>query len=52
MLLGIIFIYLKTGTTDIQLLTKTHLTNSRQIILWLTFFASFAVKIPMLPVHI
>lgn len=52
MLLGIIFIYLKTGTTDIQLLTKTNLTNSRQIILWLAFFASFAVKIPMLPVHI
>ena len=52
MLLGIIFIYLNIGTTDIQLLVHTDLSKSRQIILWLAFFSSFAVKIPMLPVHI
>lgn len=52
MLLGIIFIYLNIGTTDIQLLVHADLSKSRQIILWLAFFASFAVKIPMLPVHI
>ena len=52
MLLGIIFIYLHTGTTDIQLLVQSELSHYRQIILWLAFFASFAVKIPMLPVHI
>lgn len=52
MLLGIILIYLTTGTTDIQMLTLHYLTPNRQIVLWLAFFASFAVKIPMLPVHI
>lgn len=52
MLLGIIIIYLNIGTTDIQLLNNNYLTPERQIILWLAFFSSFAVKIPMLPVHI
>lgn len=52
MLLGIIFIYLHVGSTDIQLLMQSELSHSRQIILWLAFFASFAVKVPMLPVHI
>jgi len=52
MLLGIIVIYFETGTTDIQLLAQIELSKSRQLILWLAFFASFAVKVPMLPVHI
>lgn len=52
MLLGIIVIYFQTGTTDIQLLAQAEFTKSRQLLLWLAFFASFAVKVPMLPVHI
>lgn len=52
MLLGIIVIYFETGTTDIQLLSQTTFSNSKQVLLWLAFFASFAVKIPMLPFHI
>ncbi len=52
MLIGIIIIYFQTGTTDIQLLAQTEFTIQRQLILWLSFFCSFAVKVPMLPVHI
>lgn len=52
MLLGIISIYSEIGTTDIQILSQVEFSNSRQLILWLAFFCSFAVKVPMLPVHI
>nr|YP_011017790.1 NADH dehydrogenase subunit 4 [Pseudoceramium inkyui]WQF69636.1 NADH dehydrogenase subunit 4 [Pseudoceramium inkyui] len=52
MLLGIIFIFFSVGSFDIQILTSTNFTFNLQIILWLTFFASFAVKIPMVPFHI
>lgn len=52
MLLGIIIIYFHTGTTDIQLLICSKFSENRQILLWLSFFASFSVKVPMLPFHI
>ena len=52
MLLGIIVIYFETGTTDIQLLVQTQFSESRQLFLWLSFFCSFSVKVPMMPVHI
>jgi len=52
MLLGILFIFFQTGTTDIQILYTTSFSERRQILLWLAFFASFAVKVPMVPVHI
>jgi NADH-quinone oxidoreductase subunit M len=53
MLLAIMAIYLQTGTTDIvALLDGTHiLPPEMQYWLWLAFFASFAVKMPMWPVH-
>ena len=52
MLLGILFIYYQAGTTDLQVLTSIEFSEKRQIILWLAFFVSFAVKVPMIPVHI
>lgn len=52
MLIAILFIYFQTGTTDIQILMTVDFSIERQIILWLAFFASFAVKIPMVPFHI
>jgi proton-translocating NADH-quinone oxidoreductase chain M len=52
MLLAILLIYFQTGTTDLQILYTTHFSEPRQILLWLAFFASFAVKVPMVPVHI
>jgi len=45
-------IYFQTGTTDLQILYTTEFSETRQILLWLAFFASFAVKVPMVPVHI
>lgn len=52
MLMGIIFIYVETGTSDIQVLMHTNFSYERQLFLWLAFFCSFAVKVPMMPVHI
>ncbi|TDX60082.1 NADH dehydrogenase subunit M [Methylosinus sp. sav-2] len=51
MLIAILAIYGKTGTTDIAILLETKFPPSMQIWLWLAFFASFAVKMPMWPVH-
>jgi len=53
-LISIIVIYLYTGTTDVVLLSKglpTFFPLSYQKWLWLAFFASFSVKVPMFPVH-
>lgn len=52
MLLAILLIYFQTGTTDLEILYTSKFSETRQIILWLAFFASFAVKVPMVPVHI
>ncbi len=52
MLLGILMIYSQTGTTQVELLYTQEFSELSQIILWLSFFASFAVKVPMVPVHI
>lgn len=54
MLLAIALIVSETGTTDYQLLALTGetISTSRQNIFWLGLFVSFAVKTPMVPVHI
>lgn len=52
MLLAILVIYFQTGTTDVLALFSTSFSEKRQMLLWLAFFASFAVKVPMMPVHI
>jgi NADH-quinone oxidoreductase subunit M len=51
MLLAMMAIYWQTGTTDIEQLLALDLPVSMQTWLWLAFFASFAVKMPMWPVH-
>jgi NADH-quinone oxidoreductase subunit M len=51
MLLAIIAMYWDAGTTDIVELLKHRFARDLQIWLWLAFFASFAVKMPMWPVH-
>ncbi|MGD9803514.1 MAG: NADH-quinone oxidoreductase subunit M [Hyphomicrobiaceae bacterium] len=52
MLLAMMAIYLHTGTTDIPtLIESSNLPVSWQPWLWFAFFASFAVKMPMWPVH-
>lgn len=52
MLLALLLIYFQAGSTDIELLYSVSFSQSREYLLWLAFFASFAVKVPMLPVHI
>ena len=52
MLLGILLIYCQVGSTDFLTLYNTKFETYTQIILWFAFFASFASKIPMVPVHI
>ncbi len=52
MLLAILAMYLYTGTTDIETIINTaHFPVEMQWWMWLAFFASFAVKMPMWPVH-
>ncbi|WP_436424609.1 proton-conducting transporter transmembrane domain-containing protein, partial [Enterococcus faecium] len=51
MLLAIMALYLNAGTTDIPTLMNTAVPRSLQTWAWLAFFASFAVKMPMWPVH-
>ena len=51
MLLAILAIYLDAGTTDIPTLMAHALPAGMQFWLWIAFFASFAVKVPMWPVH-
>ncbi|MCK5555874.1 MAG: NADH-quinone oxidoreductase subunit M, partial [Alphaproteobacteria bacterium] len=51
MLLAILLIYHQSGTMDIPTLMQASLPPGMQKWLWLAFMASFAVKIPMWPVH-
>ena len=51
MLLAIMAMYWDAGTTDISLLLTHKFPPQMQTWLWLAFFASFAVKMPMWPVH-
>ena len=52
MLLALMAMYYHAGTTDIVALLKPGaFPAAMQTWLWLAFFASFAVKMPMWPVH-
>jgi NADH-quinone oxidoreductase subunit M len=63
MLVAMIAMYMDAGTTDIPSLLVhnfgsedmqvlgIHVVGGMQTLLWLAFFASFAVKMPMWPVH-
>ena len=51
MLIAIISIYWISGTTDVLQLYELGIPTEYQNILWLAFFSSFAVKMPMWPVH-
>ena len=51
MMLAIMAMYWQAGTTDITQLLVHDFPAGMQTWLWLAFFASFAVKMPMWPVH-
>ena len=52
-LVAIIYIYVNVGSTDIYILKNVlpSLPMSTQKWLWVAFFVSFAIKVPMFPVH-
>ena len=51
MLVAMIYMFLQAGTTDITVLLQHEFAREAQMWMWLAFFASFAVKMPMWPVH-
>ncbi len=51
MLIAVISIYWIAGTTDVIKLLDLRIPQEYQYLLWLAFFSSFAVKMPMWPVH-
>jgi NADH-quinone oxidoreductase subunit M len=51
MLLAMLTMYFTAGTTDIPALLNHNFPVGLQTWLWLAFLASFAVKVPMWPVH-
>ncbi len=50
-LLAILYIYFEVGSSDIPLALTTPFDPKIQMWLWIAFFSSFAVKIPMWPFH-
>ncbi|MDB5894006.1 MAG: NADH-quinone oxidoreductase subunit [Rhodoferax sp.] len=52
MLVALIFLYTKSGGSfDIATWHQLRLSSSAQTLLFFSFFAAFAVKVPMWPVH-
>ncbi len=51
MLLGLVYLYLKAGSWDMQQLAHLGLGESEQAWLFFSFLIAFAVKVPMWPVH-
>jgi NADH-quinone oxidoreductase subunit M len=51
MLVAMLAMYAEAGTSDITSLLNHHFPEAMQSWLWVAFFASFAVKMPMWPVH-
>ncbi|MCI5059704.1 MAG: NADH-quinone oxidoreductase subunit M [Alphaproteobacteria bacterium] len=51
MLVGLLVLMFQTGTSDIPTLMQNPVVGTLQMWLFVAFFASFAVKMPMWPVH-
>ena len=52
MLVGLIYIYSKVGSLNIEYICSFSFSEFEQRCLWIAFFLSFASKIPMFPFHI
>lgn len=52
MLLALLYIYIKIGSLHITNIGICDYTLIEGRLLWMAFFASFAVKVPMIPLHI
>ena len=51
-LLSVLYVYNQVGTTDYEVLLTFSFSKLEQKIMWFAFFASFATKVPMVPVHL
>jgi NADH-quinone oxidoreductase subunit M len=51
MLVALIYLYLKSGSYELAVFQHMPLTLREQVFIFLAFFAAFAVKVPMFPVH-
>jgi NADH-quinone oxidoreductase subunit M len=51
MLVALIYMYLKSGSYELAMFQRMPLTLAEQTFIFLAFFAAFAVKVPMWPVH-
>jgi NADH-quinone oxidoreductase subunit M len=51
MLVALIYLYLKSGSYELAVFQHMPLTAREQTFIFLAFFAAFAVKVPMFPVH-
>ena len=51
MLVALIYLYLKSGSYELAVFQHMPLTLTEQTFIFLAFFAAFAVKVPMFPVH-
>ena len=52
MLVSIFSLYIHSGTTDLEIIWLSEFNNINQHLIWLAFFFSFAVKVPVFPFHI
>jgi NADH-quinone oxidoreductase subunit M len=51
MLIGLIYLYLKSGSFELSVWAKLPLDAQEQMWLFFAFLAAFSVKVPMVPVH-
>jgi NADH-quinone oxidoreductase subunit M len=51
MLVALIYMYLKSGSYELAVFQHLPLSLTEQTFIFLAFFAAFAVKVPMFPVH-
>jgi NADH-quinone oxidoreductase subunit M len=51
MLVALIYMYLKSGSYELEVFQRMPLDLTEQTFIFLAFFAAFAVKVPMWPVH-
>lgn len=52
MLVSLFILYMHTGSTNFQILWGAEFSSLREHLLWLTFFISFCIKVPIYPFHI
>nr|ANN44637.1 NADH dehydrogenase subunit 4 [Hariotina sp. MMOGRB0030F] len=52
MLPCLLLLYSRAGTTSYLLLNTLNIESSRQLLLWWGFFLAFAVKVPLMPLHL